>query len=178
MSANSAAEKIVQAKGEILDGLSATGTAVLNRDDKAYPIWAERVAGKRIVSFGLEPARRFFRWFDRLRPARLPEFRTDRPVGQPARAAQPAGPPQRGQCAGCRRGRPRPGHHRRSCRGRIAEPATRQGACRGADARQWCASHRRQLQRQSRFDLRRDRRACQFRRAHHSRPGDMGELGE
>ena len=47
-------EKIVQAKGEILDGLSATGTAVLNRDDKAYPIWAERVAGKRIVSFGLD----------------------------------------------------------------------------------------------------------------------------
>ncbi len=47
-------EKIVEAKGEILDGLSATGCAVLNRDDKAYPIWAERVAGKRIVSFGLD----------------------------------------------------------------------------------------------------------------------------
>lgn len=27
---------------------------MLNRDDKAYPIWAERVAGKRIVSFGLD----------------------------------------------------------------------------------------------------------------------------
>lgn len=46
--------KIVEAKGEILDGLSESGIAVLNRDDKAYPIWAERVAGKRIVSFGLD----------------------------------------------------------------------------------------------------------------------------
>ncbi|MBU0838100.1 MAG: UDP-N-acetylmuramoyl-tripeptide--D-alanyl-D-alanine ligase, partial [Gammaproteobacteria bacterium] len=40
--------KIVEAKGEILDGLNASGTAVLNRDDKAYSIWAERAAGKRI----------------------------------------------------------------------------------------------------------------------------------
>ncbi|EXF46267.1 UDP-N-acetylmuramoylalanyl-D-glutamyl-2,6- diaminopimelate--D-alanyl-D-alanine ligase [Pseudomonas sp. BAY1663] len=47
-------QKIVEAKGEILDGLGAAGIAVLNRDDKAYPIWAERVGGKRIVSFGLE----------------------------------------------------------------------------------------------------------------------------
>ena len=41
-------------KAEILDGLNASGTAVLNRDDKAYSIWAERAAGKRIVSFGLD----------------------------------------------------------------------------------------------------------------------------
>lgn len=47
-------QKIVEAKGEILDGLDAAGVAVLNRDDKAYSIWAERAAGKRIVSFGLE----------------------------------------------------------------------------------------------------------------------------
>ena len=47
-------EKIVEAKGEILDGLDGHGVAVLNRDDKAYPIWAERVAGKRIVSFALD----------------------------------------------------------------------------------------------------------------------------
>ncbi len=47
-------QRIVEAKGEILDGLDAAGVAVLNRDDKAYPVWAERVAGKRIVSFGLD----------------------------------------------------------------------------------------------------------------------------
>ncbi|HBC00203.1 MAG TPA: UDP-N-acetylmuramoyl-tripeptide--D-alanyl-D-alanine ligase, partial [Pseudomonas sp.] len=47
-------DRIVEAKGEILDGLNASGTAVLNRDDKAYSIWAERAAGKRIVSFGLD----------------------------------------------------------------------------------------------------------------------------
>ncbi|MGE4406898.1 UDP-N-acetylmuramoyl-tripeptide--D-alanyl-D-alanine ligase [Pseudomonas sp.] len=47
-------QKIVEAKGEILDGLGAAGIAVLNRDDKAYPIWAERVGGKPVVSFGLE----------------------------------------------------------------------------------------------------------------------------
>ncbi|MCW3149875.1 UDP-N-acetylmuramoyl-tripeptide--D-alanyl-D-alanine ligase [Stutzerimonas stutzeri] len=47
-------EKIVEAKGEILDGLAADGIAVLNRDDKAYPVWAARAAGKRIVSFGLQ----------------------------------------------------------------------------------------------------------------------------
>ncbi len=47
-------EKIVEAKGEILDGLPADGIAVLNRDDKAYSLWAARAAGKRIVSFGLQ----------------------------------------------------------------------------------------------------------------------------
>jgi UDP-N-acetylmuramoyl-tripeptide--D-alanyl-D-alanine ligase len=46
-------EKIVEAKGEILDGLSANGVAVLNRDDQAYGIWERRAAGKRVVSFAI-----------------------------------------------------------------------------------------------------------------------------
>lgn len=47
-------DKIVEAKGEILDGLGDGGVAVLNRDDKAYPVWAARAAGRRILGFGLE----------------------------------------------------------------------------------------------------------------------------
>ncbi|HAW21812.1 MAG TPA: UDP-N-acetylmuramoyl-tripeptide--D-alanyl-D-alanine ligase, partial [Pseudomonas sp.] len=46
-------EKIVEAKGEILDGLGAKGVAVLNRDDRAYSVWERRVAGKRVVSFAV-----------------------------------------------------------------------------------------------------------------------------
>ncbi|MGE6993046.1 UDP-N-acetylmuramoyl-tripeptide--D-alanyl-D-alanine ligase [Pseudomonas sp. NPDC047961] len=46
-------EKIVEAKGEILDGLGPKGVAVLNRDDRAYSVWERRVAGKHVVSFAL-----------------------------------------------------------------------------------------------------------------------------
>lgn len=46
-------EKIVEAKGEILDGLSAKGIAVLNRDDPAWAVWHQRAAGKRVLSFSL-----------------------------------------------------------------------------------------------------------------------------
>ena len=44
-------EKIVEAKGEILEGLSASGTAVLNKDDAAYETWVRRASGRRILSF-------------------------------------------------------------------------------------------------------------------------------
>ncbi len=47
-------EKIIEAKGEILDGLDVNGVAVLNRDDRAYPTWERRVAGKRVVSFAIQ----------------------------------------------------------------------------------------------------------------------------
>ena len=47
-------EKIVQAKGEILDGLSSTGIAVLNRDDKAYQEWEQRAAGRSVLSFAMD----------------------------------------------------------------------------------------------------------------------------
>jgi len=46
-------EKIVEAKGEILEGLSEGGTAVLNLDDKAFAIWDKRAGDKRVLSFAL-----------------------------------------------------------------------------------------------------------------------------
>ncbi|WP_312957418.1 UDP-N-acetylmuramoyl-tripeptide--D-alanyl-D-alanine ligase [Stutzerimonas nitrititolerans] len=46
-------EKIVEAKGEILDGLAVDGVAVLNRDDRAYPVWEQRVVGRRVLSFAM-----------------------------------------------------------------------------------------------------------------------------
>ncbi|WP_136066981.1 UDP-N-acetylmuramoyl-tripeptide--D-alanyl-D-alanine ligase [Modicisalibacter radicis] len=44
---------IAQAKAEILAGLSADGTAVLNRDDRFFPFWRALVAEARIIDFGL-----------------------------------------------------------------------------------------------------------------------------
>lgn len=49
-------DKIVEAKGEILEGLPADGIAVLNRDDKAFAIWTARAAGRRVISFALNDA--------------------------------------------------------------------------------------------------------------------------
>ncbi|MFI8744944.1 UDP-N-acetylmuramoyl-tripeptide--D-alanyl-D-alanine ligase [Pseudomonas sp. NPDC077186] len=46
-------EKIVEAKGEILEGLASDGVAVLNLDDKAFAIWQQRAAGRRVLSFSL-----------------------------------------------------------------------------------------------------------------------------
>jgi UDP-N-acetylmuramoyl-tripeptide--D-alanyl-D-alanine ligase len=49
-------EKIVEAKGEILQGLGENGVAVLNLDDKAYAVWKARAAGHRVLSFALDNA--------------------------------------------------------------------------------------------------------------------------
>ncbi|MEG0242458.1 MAG: Mur ligase family protein, partial [Pseudomonas sp.] len=49
-------EKIVQAKGEILEGLDASGTAVLNLDDKAFETWRVRAAGRKVLSFAVHNA--------------------------------------------------------------------------------------------------------------------------
>lgn len=46
-------EKIVEAKGEILEGLSEQGIAVLNRDDKAFTAWQARAKGRQVLSFAL-----------------------------------------------------------------------------------------------------------------------------
>jgi UDP-N-acetylmuramoyl-tripeptide--D-alanyl-D-alanine ligase len=46
-------ENIVEAKGEILEGLSEQGIAVLNRDDKAFAIWQARAKGRQVLSFAL-----------------------------------------------------------------------------------------------------------------------------
>ena len=47
-------EAIANAKGEILEGLAADGTAVLNVDDVFYPLWRELATGKKIMTFGLK----------------------------------------------------------------------------------------------------------------------------
>ncbi|WP_407312144.1 UDP-N-acetylmuramoyl-tripeptide--D-alanyl-D-alanine ligase [Pseudomonas sp. nanlin1] len=47
-------EKIVEAKGEILEGLGEGGTAVLNLDDKAFAIWQVRAGQHRVLSFALD----------------------------------------------------------------------------------------------------------------------------
>ncbi|MBF7730347.1 UDP-N-acetylmuramoyl-tripeptide--D-alanyl-D-alanine ligase [Pseudomonas sp. N040] len=47
-------EKIVEAKGEIIDGLAADGVAVLNLDDPAFARWAARAGVRRVLSFALD----------------------------------------------------------------------------------------------------------------------------
>ncbi|MFF7062203.1 UDP-N-acetylmuramoyl-tripeptide--D-alanyl-D-alanine ligase [Pseudomonas sp. NPDC008258] len=44
-------EKIVEAKGEILEGLGEGGIAILNLDDKAFPIWKARAGAHHVISF-------------------------------------------------------------------------------------------------------------------------------
>ncbi|GGY68170.1 UDP-N-acetylmuramoyl-tripeptide--D-alanyl-D-alanine ligase [Marinobacter zhanjiangensis] len=43
-------ENIVQAKGEIIDGVIEGGTVVLNRDDPAFGTWQQRAGNRRVVS--------------------------------------------------------------------------------------------------------------------------------
>ncbi|WP_213875192.1 UDP-N-acetylmuramoyl-tripeptide--D-alanyl-D-alanine ligase [Pseudomonas sp. dw_358] len=47
-------DKIVEAKGEILEGLQASGTAVLNLDDKAFARWQARAGEHAVLTFALE----------------------------------------------------------------------------------------------------------------------------
>lgn len=47
-------QAIAEAKGEILEGLSATGVAVLNADDQFFPLWKTLANGKKIMRFGLQ----------------------------------------------------------------------------------------------------------------------------
>lgn len=53
-------EKIIEAKGEILEGLPTDGCAVLNLDDRAYPIWRTRAAGRKVLSFARNDVRADF----------------------------------------------------------------------------------------------------------------------
>lgn len=43
-------QNIVEAKGEIIDGVATAGVVVLNRDDPAFPTWQERAGSRRVVS--------------------------------------------------------------------------------------------------------------------------------
>lgn len=49
-------DKIVEAKGEILEGLGEGGKAVLNLDDKAFPIWQARAGQHAVLTFSLDNA--------------------------------------------------------------------------------------------------------------------------
>ncbi|WP_460423909.1 UDP-N-acetylmuramoyl-tripeptide--D-alanyl-D-alanine ligase [Pseudomonas sp. ZL2] len=49
-------EKIVEAKGEILEGLGQDGVAVLNLDDKAFAIWKKRAGNRSVLTFALNNA--------------------------------------------------------------------------------------------------------------------------
>ncbi|UVE18602.1 UDP-N-acetylmuramoyl-tripeptide--D-alanyl-D-alanine ligase [Pseudomonas sp. LS44] len=76
-------EKIVEAKGEILDGLPADGVAVLNLDDKAFAIWQQRAAGRRVLSFALNDSCADFHASDLARDARgCPAFTLHSPAGE------------------------------------------------------------------------------------------------
>ena len=46
-------DKIIEAKGEILEGLSASGSAILNLDDKAFTVWQQRNGSRSVLSFAL-----------------------------------------------------------------------------------------------------------------------------
>ena len=63
-------EKIVEAKGEIIEGLADDGTAVLNLDDQAFAIWRSRAGNKQVVSFALGNAAADFYASDIRRDAR------------------------------------------------------------------------------------------------------------
>ena len=63
-------EKIVEAKGEILEGLSEQGVAVLNLDDKAFSVWRSRARGRRVLSFAVKDVRADFYTIDMWRDAR------------------------------------------------------------------------------------------------------------
>ena len=78
-------DKIVLAKGEILEGLAADGVAILNRDDKAFDTWQARADCRRVSSFGLHDVRADFHASDVKRDARgCPGFTLQGPAGEAA----------------------------------------------------------------------------------------------
>ncbi|KJZ66324.1 UDP-N-acetylmuramoyl-tripeptide--D-alanyl-D-alanine ligase [Pseudomonas fluorescens] len=75
-------EKIVEAKGEIIEGLDADGVAVLNLDDKAFDIWKTRAAGRKVLTFALSNVSADFYASDLDRDARgCPAFNLHTPEG-------------------------------------------------------------------------------------------------
>ncbi|AXA26572.1 UDP-N-acetylmuramoyl-tripeptide--D-alanyl-D-alanine ligase [Pseudomonas putida] len=75
-------EKIVEAKGEILEGLGEGGIAVLNLDDKAFGIWHKRAGAHQVLSFALSNEKADFHASDIGRDARgCPSFTLHGPSG-------------------------------------------------------------------------------------------------
>ncbi|MCO1621126.1 MAG: UDP-N-acetylmuramoyl-tripeptide--D-alanyl-D-alanine ligase [Pseudomonas alloputida] len=68
-------DKIVEAKGEILEGLGEGGIAILNLDDKAFDIWKARAGAHKVVSFARSNPKADFHASDIGRDARgCPSF--------------------------------------------------------------------------------------------------------
>ncbi|MFJ4047521.1 UDP-N-acetylmuramoyl-tripeptide--D-alanyl-D-alanine ligase [Pseudomonas hunanensis] len=68
-------DKIVEAKGEILEGLGEDGIAILNLDDKAFDIWKARAGAHKVVSFARSNPKADFHASDIGRDARgCPSF--------------------------------------------------------------------------------------------------------
>lgn len=75
-------DKIVEAKGEIIDGLAADGVAVLNLDDKAFGIWQGRAGARQVLTFALSDDRADFYATAIATDARgCPSFRLHAPQG-------------------------------------------------------------------------------------------------
>ncbi|KQQ57537.1 UDP-N-acetylmuramoyl-tripeptide--D-alanyl-D-alanine ligase [Pseudomonas sp. Leaf129] len=76
-------DKIVEAKGEILEGLGEGGKAVLNLDDKAFPIWQARAGQHAVLTFSLDNAVADFHSSARHSDARgCPSFTLHGPDGE------------------------------------------------------------------------------------------------
>lgn len=76
-------DKIVEAKGEILEGLGEGGKAVLNLDDKAFPIWQARAGQHAVLTFSLDNAMADFHSSARHSDARgCPSFTLHGPEGE------------------------------------------------------------------------------------------------
>ncbi|HCN46433.1 MAG TPA: UDP-N-acetylmuramoyl-tripeptide--D-alanyl-D-alanine ligase [Pseudomonas sp.] len=78
-------EKIVEAKGEILEGLGEGGVAVLNLDDKAFGTWKQRAGKHAVLTFSLSDAAADFHASDIAHDERgCPSFVLHAPQGQVA----------------------------------------------------------------------------------------------
>ena len=75
--------RIVEPKGELLEGLPADGIAVLNRDDRAFATWQRRAGERRVLSFALDDGDADFRARDIQPDARgCPAFTLQGPAGE------------------------------------------------------------------------------------------------
>lgn len=75
-------DKIVEAKGEILEGLDNFGIAVLNKEDKAFQIWSARAGKRQVISFAVADPTADFHAQDLWLDARgCPGFTLQSPLG-------------------------------------------------------------------------------------------------
>ena len=110
-------EDVAATKGEIFEALAASGTAVINRDDRFFQSWWDRSAGRRRLTFGLHADADFrasaVTQDDRGRRRRAP-IHAALPGRRAAGAPADGGPSQRRQCARRRCGER--GRRRHACR--------------------------------------------------------------